>query len=120
MGTTTVIVPQSSPANAPDTAESAAYENSRVVKASIGVLYGISGYNSGPAQFLQIHDSATVPADTAVPKLVIAIPTASNFSIDFGAYGLGLKKGGIVVCNSTTAPTKTIGAQDCWFNARYK
>lgn len=120
MGTTTVIVPQSAAANAPDTSASAAYENSRLAKAAPGVLYGVSGYNSGPAQFLQVHDSATVPADTAVPLAVISIPTLSNFSIDFGSYGLGLKKAGIVICNSTTGPTKTIGAADCFITARFK
>ena len=113
------LVPQPDQSLAPDRARSVAYQNSRVIKVTGGVLYGLSGYNSGVAQFLQLHDATAVPADAAVPAEVIAIPATSNFSIDFGVYGQGFGLG-IVVCNSTTGPTKTIGAADCWFSARYK
>ena len=104
---------------APDNNPSVAYEASRIIKVGNGILYGISGYNSGAAQFLQLHDSATLPADTAVPALPISIPAAGNFSIDFGMYGMKFGAG-IVVCNSTTGPTKTIGAANCWFSPRFK
>ncbi len=100
-------------------ASTTVYATSLVIKATAGRLYGISGYNSkGSAQFIQLHDSATLPADTAIPIVTITVPASSNFSIDFGAVGMTFTTG-IVASNSSTGPTKTIGSADCWFAARY-
>lgn len=95
---------------------SSAYEASHILKASAGVLYAVSGYNSGPAQWIQIHNSATLPANGVAPVLTFYVPTTSNFSRDF-PVALTLSAG-IVVCNSTTGPTKTIGAADVFFDAQ--
>lgn len=97
----------------------AAYAASLIVKATGGILFSVTGYNSkASAQFIQIHDSATLPADTAVPKLVITVPASSNFTLDFGDRGMAFTNG-IVLCNSSTGPTKTIGSADCFAVARY-
>jgi hypothetical protein len=106
--------------NVPTNATTTAYAASLIVKASAGTLYTITGYNSNTAaQFIQIHDSATLPADTAVPKVIFMVPGSSNFSFDVGPYGRSFTTG-ITICNSTTGPTKTIGAANCWFDAQYK
>ncbi len=97
-------------------AHSTAYEASRIVKASPGTLISISGYNSGPAQFIQLHDSATLPANGSAPVKIIAVPSQSNFSIDVPLTGIPFAAG-IVVCNSSTGPTKTIGSADIYFTA---
>ena len=98
---------------------SSAYEASRQVKQANGVLYGLSGYNSkGSAQFIQVHDATTLPAAGAVPKVVVAVAAQANFSVDFGASGRQFNVG-ILVCNSSTGPTLTVGSADCWLDVQY-
>lgn len=100
-------------------ASSVIYETSRIVKAGPGVLYGLSVFNSkGSAQWIQLHDSATLPADAAVPLATFTLATVANLVLEFGLYGLSFVNG-IVVCNSSTGPTKTIGSADCFITARY-
>jgi hypothetical protein len=105
--------------NAPTNATSAALEASRIAKATPGTLYGLSGFNNKTSgQYIQIFDSATLPADTAVPIQVQWVPATSPYSFDFGVYGRGFAAG-IVACNSSTLATKTIGAADSWFDFQY-
>jgi len=95
-----------------------AYASNLVLSATPKKLFGLSGYNSkATAQFIQLHDAATLPADTAVPVVVFNAPPLSNFSLDFGANGRSFATG-IVACNSSTGPTKTIGSADCWFEGQ--
>jgi hypothetical protein len=96
---------------------STAYEASHVLKASAGQLVSVAGYNSKTsAQFIQLYNSTTVPADTAVPVLVFTVPASSNFSYDVPVTGLPFSTG-IAVANSSTGPTKTVGSADCYFTA---
>lgn len=105
---------------APTNATQAAAATSLVIKATPGTLFGLSGYNAkASAQFIQLHDAAALPADTAVPVFAMTVPAGSNFSVDFGAFGMYFTTG-IVVSNSSTVATKTIGSADCSFFARYK
>ena len=93
---------------------------SLIVKATPGTLYNLIVYNTGLVdQYFQIHDSATLPADTAVPSIPLPVYAGSSAQIDFGQYGYPCAAG-IVVCNSTAIATKVIGAADCWFVATYK
>jgi ferritin-like protein len=114
------LSPNALVANAPTNASTTAYAASLIVKATAGVLYIITGFNSrSSGQFIQIFDSATLPADTSVPKVIFYVESNSNFSFDLGAYGRAFSSG-IVICNSSTGPTKKIGAADCWFDVQYK
>lgn len=103
----------------PTNSTSTAYQASRVVKATPGVLLGVTGYNSkATAQFIQLHDAVSLPADGGVPVITISVAGTSNFSLDLGVYGRYFPTG-IVICDSSTGPTKTIGAADCWFDVQY-
>ena len=90
-----------------------------VVKGSAGTLYGFQGYHSGASDaYIQIHDAATLPADSAVPDVVIPVEAGKPFSLDFGRRGRTFDTG-IVACLSTTGPTKTLGSAEAWIDAQY-
>ncbi len=95
------------------------YETSRIVKTKPGTLYGFSGYNSKTStQFILVYDANALPAEGVVPVIVLAAAASSPFAFDLGVYGRVMKYG-IVLSNSSTGPTKTIGSADCWFDVQY-
>lgn len=97
-----------------------AASSSLVVKASPGTLISLVGYNAKTsAQFIQVHDAASLPGDTAVPIYTFTVPASSNFSLDVPVTGSPFSTG-IVACNSSTYATKTLGAADCWFTGVVK
>jgi hypothetical protein len=81
------------------------------------VAFTINNTNAA-AQFIQLHDSATLPADGVAPAVVF---TASALSDKFVTYSLPGRffQRGIVICNSSTAATKTIGVADCFFDVQF-
>ena len=104
------------PSNATTTALAAAI----LVKTSSGTLHSITGYSdSTSTQFIQVHDSTSLPADGTVPVVVFSVPAKSNFSFDLGEEGRYFTNG-IVLCNSSTVAIKTIGSANCWFDVQYK
>ena len=113
-------IPDATVTYAPSNAQTSAYASNLVIKASAGVLFGVSGYNSkSTAQFIQIHNTTSLPADASVPIVVFRAGPLSNFSYSSDKFGKYFSTG-ITVCNSSTGPTKTVGSSDCWFTAEYK
>lgn len=95
-----------------------AYATNLVASSNKARLCGLTGYNAKTStQFIQIHDAASLPADAAVPKVVFEVGASSKFAIDFGINPREFDVG-IVVCNSSTGPTKTIGSADCWIDVQ--
>ena len=92
---------------------------SKVIKSSAGSLKSLSVYNSGAAQFILIMNTASLPANGTVTLLYPPIPIAAA-SVIMLEFSRPLVAGtGIVVCNSSTAPSKTIGSADCIFHGQY-
>lgn len=100
-------------------ATSIAYEASRIIKTAPAILYGFSGYNSkSSTQFILVFDANSIPAEGAIPMIIISVAASSSFAFDLGSVGRTMKYG-IVLVNSSTGPTKTIGSADCWFDVQY-
>lgn len=98
---------------------STAEEDSLVVKASAGNLYGF-GASSTVAGFIQVHNSTSLPADTAVPF------QGNSYAITAGgtvtvAFDPPLRCAtGIVLANSTTQNALTVATgDDTLFGAQY-
>lgn len=102
----------------PTNATSLVYEASRIIYAKPGRLLCVNVYNSGGAQFIQLHDATALPANAVVPVAVFAIGATSNLLITFGQDGRQFDNG-IVICNSSTGPAKTLGGADCFFDAQF-
>ena len=83
------------------------------------VVYGFTVYNTkSSAQYLNVFDANTVPADNAVPLFSFAL--AANNGVGFGFTPRGRQfQTGLVLCNSSTDTLKTIGSADCFFDVQF-
>lgn len=92
---------------------------SLVVKPNQGKLYGFSVSNTkASAQFYQLFDAASVPADNAIPIISFSVASGQSAGVYFGSTGRAFEQG-IVLCNSSTQGSKTIGSADSLFDAQY-
>lgn len=91
---------------------------SLVVKSGKGRLLALYAHSDkASSQFIQLHDAATLPADAAVPILSQVVAADSNMTpIQIPEGGIPFVNG-LVVCNSSTLATKTIGSADCFITA---
>ena len=70
------------------------------------------------AQFVQLFDATALPADGVVPTMLLTVAASSDKFVTYPLPGRFFRTG-VVVCNSSTAATKTIGAGDCFFDVQY-
>jgi hypothetical protein len=96
----------------------AAYTNTLIVATTPTKLYSVTGYNSGPSQFIQVFETNAPPANGVIPVFSIPVSSGQYFDFDFSYYGADLDS--IVVCDSTTANTLTLGAVNCGIQAIIK
>lgn len=96
-----------------------ALEASRVALSGYGYLIAFSVLNTNAgAQYIQLHDAATLPADGQTPAASFTVAGASNLTVAYTLPGRLFLRG-IVICNSSTAATKTLGSGDCFFDVQY-
>ena len=83
------------------------------------LVYGFTVYSTkASAQFLNVFNASALPADTAVP--LFSWPLAANNGVGFSWAPNGRRfHAGLVLCNSSTDATKTIGSADCFFDVQY-
>jgi hypothetical protein len=97
---------------------SRALESFRVVKTGDGWLYGFTVTNTNAAaQFVLVFDAHDLPAEGAVPLIGKSVPAGD--AVGFSWLPPRRFEAGLVLCNSTTQATKTIGAANCLFDAQY-
>lgn len=93
----------------------AASTNATSAKTSAGTLVGVIGYNAAAAlRYLKLYDKASAPTvGTDTPKLTIAIPATTAFSIDFPrglSFALGIAYA--LTTGSADADTGALTAAD--------
>ncbi len=95
-------------------------EASKIVSAVPCKLFVISGFNTlASDQYIHIFNSTTLPANGTKPLFVLYASGGSTFGYTAPAlYGRYFSTG-LVICNSTTLATKTLGAADCSFDIQY-
>lgn len=100
---------------------STALENSEAIRSGSTDVISVTVTNTGPAQYIQLFNQTSVPADTAVPDLMFAIPAGNGTPVTVEKTYQGvLFDTGLAISNSSTAATKTIGSADCWFEVDYE
>lgn len=93
--------------------------NSLAVSSGQSKLWGFSGFNSNAAaQFILVFDANSVPPNGAIPDFVMKAPASDNFWVSWAPHYRWHSEG-IVICNSSTAATLTIGAADCWIDCQW-
>lgn len=96
-----------------------ALRSSIVVPGNI-VVYGFTVYSTkAAAQFINVFDANTVPADTAVPLFSLTIAANNSVGVAWASNGRRFKTG-LVLCTSSTDATKTLGGADTFFDVQYQ
>lgn len=82
-------------------------------------LYGFSVYNSSAsAQFIQLHDTISVPVDGTAPTMFYSVPPNSGREFYFGEKGRPFYQG-LYICASSTHSTKTLGTANFWLDVQF-
>jgi len=82
-------------------------------------LFSVVGYsNLGAVQYIQLWDLASYASVSGAPLICVAVAADSHFWLEFPT-GRQFTNG-ILVANSTTAITHTVGAADCLLDVSYR
>ena len=83
------------------------------------LLYGFAVSNTNAAaQYIMVFDAQTLPADTSIPCYWLNVAGSGDREVGYLPPREFLQ--GIVLCNSSTNTSKTIGAADCLFDVQFQ
>lgn len=106
------------PRDFPQNGTSSGLASSFIALAGEGHVYGFTVYNSNAsAQFILLFDQSTPPSAGETADLVLKVSGSDFLPVNWipGRYF----RQGCVLCNSSTQPTLTAGAADCFFDVQY-
>lgn len=104
----------------PPNATTPALSKSIVVKSGAGRLYGFTATSTNvAAQFILVFDASALPANATVPLFSFNVAAASPAGGYWGSVGRWFDRG-IVLANSTTQGSLTLGAADCLFDVQFE
>lgn len=107
------------PYRVPANGISAALSKSIVAASGAVRLFGFVATSTNvAAQFIQVFDLGAVPSNGAIPRFTLNVAAASFVAVSYGEVGCTFDRG-IVICNSTTQGTLTLGAADTLFDVQY-
>lgn len=81
-------------------------------------LHRVTATNTNAAQrFIQIFDATSLPSNGATPLITFPLATTASTipPLDLGVYGRVFQNG-IVIANSSTEATLTLGSADSFFD----
>jgi hypothetical protein len=97
---------------------SPALASSCVVKTGPGLLVGFTVTNtSASSQYVLVFDATTLPADGTIP--ILAASVSANTTSTFNWIPGRTHQHGIILCNSSTNTSKTIGSANCIFDVQF-
>jgi hypothetical protein len=103
----------------PPNATSPALASSIVAATGVCRLYGFVATSTNvAAQFVLAFDALKVPANGTLPLFAVNVAAASPAVAYYGSVGRSFDHG-IVLANSTTQGTLTLGAADTIFDVQY-
>ena len=104
--------------NSPVNGRASALASNIVITGELRV-YGWVVYSSlGSSQFILMFDASALPADGLAPIIPLPVAASNQVAAYYGDSGRVFNRG-IVLCNSTTDTTKTLGAANCLFDIQY-
>jgi hypothetical protein len=91
--------------------------NKRTISTTFCKLFSIIGQttNGTGAQYIHVYDHIAWATNGGTPKFAFMILTNQYFMLEFGTYGVDMDA--VLVCNSPTAQTTTLGSTNCAFQA---
>lgn len=99
-------------------ATSSVAESSHIVSTRRCILFGFTASSTLAAiQWIHLFDQQTLPANGAVPALSFEVQSTNGASAQW--FPGRFFRSGIVIANSTTQNSLTLGAANCLFDVNY-
>lgn len=103
--------------DSPQSISAEALASSIVIPGLVRVYGFIVASTNVATQFAQWFDMSALPANGVVPICFASVAASTSTGVFFGDCGRVFRQG-FVLCNSSTAGSKTIGAADCLFDVQ--